>query len=102
MLNAHTENIDGKNVAIIYCRDTSGCSHVRLRYNSEYINGHEMGIIPVLMPYYTFEPQYLAHAKSIVFQRPVNKIDVELLTRYKELQPKFGYKLVGEFDDLIF
>lgn len=102
MLNAHTENIDGKNVAIIYCRDTSGCSHVRLRYNTEYINGHEMGIIPVLMPYYTFEPQYLAHAKSIVFQRPVNKIDVDLLTRYKELQPKFGYKLVGEFDDLIF
>ena len=102
MLNAHTENIDGKNVAIIYCRDTSGCSHVRLRYNTEYINGHEMGIIPVLMPYYTFEPQYLAHAKSIVFQRPVNKIDVDLLTRYKALQPKFGYKLVGEFDDLIF
>ena len=102
MLNAHTENVDGKNIAIIYCRDTSGCSHVRLRYNAEYINGHEMGIIPVLMPYYTFEPQYLAHAKTIVFQRPVNKIDVDLLTRYKELQPKFGFKLVGEFDDLIF
>ena len=102
MLNAHTENTDGKNIAIIYCRDTSGCSHVRLRYNAEYINGHEMGIIPVLMPYYTFEPQYLAHAKTIVFQRPVNKIDVDLLTRYKELQPKFGFKLVGEFDDLIF
>lgn len=102
MLNAHTENQDGKNIAIIYCRDTSGCSHVRLRYNAEYINGHELGIVPVLMPYYTFEAQYLAHAKSIVFQRPVNKVDIDLLTRYKELQPKFGYKLVGEFDDLIF
>ena len=95
MLNAHTENVDGKNIAIIYCRDTSGCSHVRLRYNAEYINGHEIGVIPTLLPYYTFEPQYLAHAKSIVFQRPVNKIDVDLLTRYKELQPKFVYKLVG-------
>ena len=102
MLNAHTENVDGKNIAIIYCRDTSGCSHVRLRYNAEYINGHEMGVIPVLMPYYTFEPQYLAHAKTIIFQRPVQKVDIDLLTRYKELQPKFGYKLVGEFDDLIF
>lgn len=102
MLNAHTENIDGKNMAIIYCRDTSGCSHVRLRYNAEYINGHELGVIPVLLPYYTFEPQALAHAKTIIFQRPVNKVDIDLLTRYKELQPKFGYKLVGEFDDLIF
>lgn len=102
MLNAHTENVDGKNIAIIYCRDTSGCSHVRLRYNAEYINGHELGVIPTLLPYYTFEPQYLAHAKSIVFQRPINKVDIDLLTRYKELQPKFGYKLVGEFDDLVF
>lgn len=102
MLNAHTENVDGKNIAIIYCRDTSGCSHVRLRYNAEYINGHEIGVIPTLLPYYTFEPQYLAHAKSIVFQRPMNKIDIDLLKRYKELQPKFGYKLVGEFDDLVF
>ena len=102
MLNAHTENTDGKNIAIIYCRDTSGCSHVRLRYNAEYINGHDIGVIPVLMPYYTFEPQYLAHAKSIVFQRPITSIDVDLLTRYKELQPKFGFKLVGEFDDLVF
>lgn len=102
MLNAHTENIDGKNIAIVYCRDNSGCSHVRLRYNAEYINGHELGVFPTLLPYYTFDPQYLAHAKSIVFQRPINKVDIDLLTRYKELQPKFGYKLVGEFDDLVF
>jgi hypothetical protein len=102
MLNAHTENQDGKNIAIIYCRDLSGCSHVRLRYNTEYINGHELGVIPVILPYYTFDAQYLARAKSIVFQRPVNKVDVDLITRYKELQPKFGFKLVGEFDDLIF
>ena len=102
MLNAHTENIDGKNIAIIYCRDTSGCSHVRLRYNAEYINGHDIGVIPVLLPYYTFEPQYLSHAKSIVFQRPITKVDIDLLTRYKEIQPKFGFKLVGEFDELIF
>lgn len=102
MLNAHTENIDGKNLAIIYCRDNSGCSHVRLRYNTEYINGHELGVQPILMPYPTFDGGLLARSKSIIFQRPVNKLDVDLLTRYKELQPRFGYKLVGEFDDLIF
>ena len=46
MLNAHTENSDGKNIALIFCKDNSGCSHVRLRYNSEYINGHNMGAAP--------------------------------------------------------
>ena len=54
MLNAHTENVDGKNIAIIYCRDTSGCSHVRLSYYAEYINGHELDVIPTLLLYYTF------------------------------------------------
>lgn len=102
MLNAHTEDQDGKNIAIIYCKDTSGCSHVRLRYNAEYINGYTMGVIPTLMPYPTFDPVYLSRAKSIIFQRPITDSDVQILTRYKELQPKFGYKLVAEFDDLVF
>lgn len=102
MLNSHTENQDGKMCSLIYCKDTSGCSHVRLRYNSEYINGHEMGIVPVLLPLFTFDPNLLARAKSIVIQRPVTTMDINIISRYKELQPKFGYKLVGEFDDLCF
>lgn len=102
MLNANTEQQDGKKIAIIYCRDTSGCSHVRLRYNSEYINGHDFGVTPVLLPVYTFDPNLLARAKSIVIQRPMTSVDVDLIKRYKELQPRYGYKLVGEFDDLCF
>lgn len=102
MLNAHTENVDRKNLALIYCKDTSGCSHVRLRYNAEFINGHDMGVIPVLLPYPIFDGQYLARAKSIIFQRAMDNNDLNIIKRYKELQPKFGYKLVAEYDDLIF
>lgn len=102
MLNAHTENSDGKTIAIVYCKDTSGCSHVRHRYNSEYINGHTMGVMPVIMPFPTFDPQYLAKAKSIIFQRPIDLNDLNIIKRYKELQPKYGYKLVAEYDDLVF
>lgn len=102
MLNAHTERTDGKSIALIYCKDTSGCSHVRLRYNAEYINGYTMGVMPVLLPYPTFDPNYLAKTKAIVFQRPMLDIDVQVIKRYKELQPKYGYKLVAEFDDLVF
>ena len=102
MLNAHSENTDGKNLALIYCRDVSGCSHVRLRYNAEYINGYTMGVIPTLLPMATFDPNYLGRAKSIVFQRPMDKRDIDEIRRYKELQPKFKYKLVAEYDDLVF
>lgn len=102
MLNAHTQNTDGKTISIIYCKDTSGCSHVRLRYNAEYINGHDFGVIPVLLPYYTFDPHYLSRAKSIIFQRPMDENDYNTIKRYKELQPKFGYKIAIEYDDLVF
>ena len=102
MLNAHTENQDGKTIAIIYCKDNSGCSHVRHRYNAEYINGHTMGVMPVIMPFPTFDPQYLAKAKAIIFQRPMDENDHQIILRYKELQPKYGYKIVIEYDDLVF
>ena len=61
-----------------------------------------MGVEPILLPFPTFDPALLSCAKSIVIQRPCVGTDIDLLKRYKELQPKFGYKLVGEFDDLIF
>lgn len=44
---------------------------------------------------------YLARTKAIVIQRPVTTVHLEMVKRYKALQPKFGYKLVSEFDDQV-
>lgn len=41
-------------------------------------------------------------SKSIVFQRPMSEAHVEMVQRYKALQPKYGYKMVFEIDDLTF
>lgn len=102
MLNANTQQMDGKNLVLIYTGDTSGCSHVRLRYNAAWYCGHEhLGFVPVLLPFPTFDPAYLARAKAIIIQRPVSPGHVDLVKRYKALQPKFGYKLVSEFDDQV-
>ena len=102
MLNANTMNMDGKNLVLIYVGDSSGCSHVRLRYNSVWYAGHEhFGFTPVILPFPTFDSQYLARAKAIVIQRPVSPGHIDLVRRYKALQPKFGYKLVSEFDDQV-
>lgn len=102
MLNCDTARFDGKNIALIYVGDNSGCSHVRLRYNAMYFDGIDTGVIPIVMPVFTFDPNILAHCKSIVFQRPVSPTHVEIVKRYKALQPKYGYKMVFELDDLIF
>lgn len=81
---------------------TVGCSHVRLRYNAMYFDGIDTGVIPIIMPIFTFDPNLLTHSKSIVFQRPVSKVHVDVVRRYKALQQKYGYKMVFEIDDLIF
>ena len=41
MLNANTQNVDGKSLVLIYVSDTSGCSHIRLRHNALWYGGHE-------------------------------------------------------------
>ena len=100
MLNANMN--DGKSLVIILVSDTSGCSHIRLRHNALWYCGHEhFGFTPVITPIPIFDPMYLARTKAIVIQRPVSPVHLEMVRRYKALQPKFGYKLVSEFDDQV-
>lgn len=102
MLSSDTRNINGKDTALVYPKDTSGCSHYRIRFNVEYINGNNYGITPVILNHVTFDPNLLSPAKCILFQRPDSENDYNIIKRYKELQPKYGYKLAAEYDDLIF
>ena len=63
---------DSKDIAIIFPKENSGCSHVRLRYNAEFINSNDFGVTPLIMPplKLTFDPYLLTPAKSLIFQRP--------------------------------
>lgn len=94
---------DDKNMIMIMVRDISGCSHVRLRWNAVYYNAFEhIGIKPVICPFPSYDPLWLSKTKAIIFQRFLNKEDIEIVQRYKVLQPKYGYKMVFEVDDQIF
>ena len=99
MLNARTNN---KDLVLIFVNDMSGCSHYRLRWNSLYCGGQDFGFTPVILPFPMFDASYLMRAKAIVFQRPVHDDNIEIVERYKALQPKFGYKMVWECDDQVF
>ena len=90
----------GAIVQIIF-RDTSGCSHYRLRWNAQYLAGLEQsGITPILLPQPILDPNWLAGTRCIFWQRPISDQDLAILTQLKGIQPKFGFKLVGEWDDL--
>ena len=92
-----------KTIVLFYVRDTSGCSHARLRWLANHLNANSekygnIQVIVSLAP--IFDEGILAQTKAIVCQRFISNQDVELIRRYKTLQPKFGYKLIWEIDDL--
>lgn len=96
-------NDDRKNVVMMFCADSSGCSHVRLRYYADFLNANEhLGLKAVIMPVFTFDPNILAATKAIIWQKPCTPQHLSYLQRYKALQQKYGYKLVYEIDDLFF
>lgn len=89
----------GAIVQVIF-RDNSGCSHYRLRYNTAFLSASDPGITPILLPNPILDANWLAGTRAIYWQRPVSDQDIQILTQLKAAQPKFGYRLVGEFDDL--
>lgn len=95
-------NADGKSIVIVHPRDSSGCSHVRLRWNAQFFNGNDYGfnIITSYMP--LFEENVLHQTKAIVCQRFTTEQDLVIAKNYKEIQPKFGYKMIWEIDDQTF
>lgn len=94
-------NIDQKQIVQVIYRDTSGCSHYRLRFNSAYFGAREdLGFIPVLMPFPATDAQWLNCTKAFVCQRFINEQDYQIVKALKEVQPKFGFKLIYELDDL--
>ena len=54
----------------------------------------------ILSPAPILDAGILMRCRCVLFQRPVLQPIIEWIKRYKELQPKFGYSLVGEIDDL--
>lgn len=100
MLNANTN--DGRNLVLIIPADNSGCSHYRLRWNALYYAGHDLGFTPVMCPFPIFDAAWLVKTKAIIFQRPISEYHANIVERYKAIQPRFGYKMIFEVDDLIF
>ena len=80
-----------------------GCWYHRIATIANHINASQKyGTKVIETPVPIFDGNLLAQTKCVLFQRPCGQPMLDWIKRYKELQPKFGYKLVGEFDDLVF
>ena len=81
----------------IICTDNSGCSFIRLRWNALYLQSfQDTNVIPIVSNIPIMYSEILWRTKAIIWQRPV---DVTMVKNLKLVQPKFGFKMVAEFDD---
>lgn len=76
-----------------------GCGVLRVQHNVNYINQNpqKFGVKVIMTPVPIFDQNLLLQARCIFVQRPFSPMP--WLKNYKELQPKFGYSIVGEVDD---
>ena len=78
---------------------SGGCGVLRVQQNVNYINQNwqRFGVKIIMSPIPIFDQNLLMQARCIFVQRPFGPMP--WLKSYKELQPKFGFSIVGECDD---
>lgn len=94
-----------KNLVLSFASDASGCGHIRNIQIFSYLNaifGKSGQLHPAILPFFVFQPEVLIYTRSIFFQRMMNPQQVQIVKKYKELQPQFRYKMVYDIDDFIF
>lgn len=79
---------------------SGGCGVLRVQQNVNYINQNwqRFGCKIIMTPYPIFDANLLSNCRCIFIQRPFSPMP--WIKQYKELQPKYGYSIIGEVDDL--
>jgi hypothetical protein len=93
-----------KNVLLSFVSDATGCGHIRNVFPLTYLNalfGKNADIIPIISPMFVFQEDILVRTKTILFQRQMSPEHYQIVLKYKEAQPRYGYKMVYDIDDFI-
>lgn len=93
-----------KNLLVSYVSDATGCGHIRNVFPITYLNalfGKSQDVVPIISPIFLWQEDVLIRTKAILFQRQMSPEHYELIKRYKEMQPRLGYKMVYDIDDFI-
>jgi len=93
-----------KNIILANVSDATGCGHIRCILPFMYMNsvfGKDMSIAPCVTPAFIKQPDILARTRSMMFQRFMSPEHVKQVAIYKELQKQFKFKMVYDFDDLL-
>ena len=94
-----------KNLVIASSSDRAGCAFYRVSQPLNYINNlfsKEGNLEVILSNPIIFQHNILMKTKSFFLQRLMSGPHLQEIRQLKELQKKYGYKLIYELDDFIF
>lgn len=93
-----------KNLLLGYVSDAAGCGHIRMVYPMTYVNSiyAKTGqLMTMVSPIFIWQHDILLRTRAIFFQRQMSPMHLEVIKKYKELQPQFKYKMVWDMDDFV-
>ena len=93
-----------KDGVINYPSDPAGCGHIRSIFPFTYLNSiyGRTGVFSFTQSYKIItDENILETARSIWFQRTMNPAELGKVRKIKELQKKYGYKMLYDLDDVI-
>lgn len=93
-----------KNILLSYVSDAAGCGHIRNVFPMTYINSvyAKTGqLLTMVSPIFVWQHDILLRTRAIFFQRQMSPMHLDIIKRYKELQPQFKYKMVWDMDDFV-
>lgn len=84
-----------------YNADNSGCGLWRMSWPAHLINYHNKAMVTELMVMIG-DPNWYTHVKAIRIQRQATPTQRDFVKFLKQIQPKYGFRLIYEVDDVVF
>lgn len=92
-----------KNILIVHPTDNGACAWYRLNFAAALLHTSYAGEIEVITSReYINDGYILTHCAAIVIGRPTDAGHVEMVRRYARNRKKYGYRIVVDYDDVLF
>ena len=93
-----------KNQVMSFSVDFSGCGHIRNIFWMTYLNsifGKTGNLVTTMMPFFYHNHEQMMKTRTLFFPRMFNQAFLTGIKKFKEMQPRYGFKMVYDIDDYI-
>ena len=93
-----------KNMIVSFSSDTTGCGHIRNIFLMTYLNAvfaKSKRLRTCMLPFFYYQHEVLMQARTLFFPRTMSEEYKAAVRRYKDMQPRYGYKMIYDIDDFV-